>query len=137
VLQGYIADKVGYFNVAIVTTAPSGTLVLTLWLLSANGVQIFVFAGLYGLFASAFTSLAPALVAHISIMSQIGTRSGVLFAIISFAVLLGSPIGGQLIESHHGNFIELQVFSGVTMLSSACTFIFAKFVLARGIMTKV
>jgi MFS family permease len=137
VLQGYIADKVGYFNVAIVTTASSGTLVLTLWLLSANGVQIFVFAGLYGLFASAFTSLAPALVAHISIMSQIGTRSGVLFAIISFAVLLGSPIGGQLIESHHGNFIELQVFSGVTMLSSACTFIFAKFVLARGIMTKV
>jgi predicted MFS family arabinose efflux permease len=121
----------------IVATASSGTLILTLWLLSANSVQIFVFAGLYGLFASAFTSLAPALVAQISIVSQIGTRSGVLFAIISFAVLLGSLIGGQLIESRHGSFTSLQVFCGVTMLLSACAFLLAKFVLARRIMTKI
>ena len=121
----------------ILATASSGTLVLTLWFLSANGAQLFVFAGLYGLFASAFTSLAPALVAQISIMSQIGTRSGVQFAIISLAVLLGGPIGGKFIESYHGSFTGLQVFAGVTMLLSACVFLLAKLALARGIMAKI
>jgi MFS family permease len=105
--------------------------------LSANGVQLFVFAGLYGLFASAFTSLAPAIVAQISIMSQTGTRNGVQFAVISLAVLLGSPIGGQLIESYHKSFIGLQVFTGVTMLLSSCIFLLAKFELAKGITSKV
>jgi MFS family permease len=62
ILQGYIADRIGRFNVVIIATAASGILVFTLWILSSNAVHLFVFAGLYGLFASAFTSLAPALI---------------------------------------------------------------------------
>jgi MFS family permease len=93
ILQGYIADRIGRFNVVIIATAASGILVLTLWLLSTNAVHLFVFAGLYGLFASAFTSLAPALIGQISTMSQNGTRIGVQSAVISLAVLLGNPIG--------------------------------------------
>ena len=75
--QGYIADCIGRFNIVIITTIASGILVLILWLLSANKVHLFVFAGLYGLFASVFTSLALALISQISIMSQTGTRIGV------------------------------------------------------------
>jgi hypothetical protein len=33
VLQGYIADRIGRFNVVIMATAASGILALTLWLL--------------------------------------------------------------------------------------------------------
>jgi MFS family permease len=99
--------------------------------------NFFVFAGLYGLFASAFTSLAPAVFAQISIMSQIGTRNGVQFAVISVAVLLGNPIGGQLIERYHRSFVGLQVFTGVKMLLSSCIFLLAKFKLAQGITSKV
>lgn len=69
ILQGYIANCIGRFNVVIIATAASSILVLTLWLLSANEVYLFVFAGLYRSFASAFTSLAPALIGQISIMS--------------------------------------------------------------------
>lgn len=66
VLQGYVADQIRWFNVVMITTAVLGTLVLILWLLSENGVQIFVFAGLYGFLASAFTSLASAMISQIS-----------------------------------------------------------------------
>ena len=136
ILQGYIADCIGRFNVVIIATAASGILVLTLWLLSANGVHLFVFAGLYGLFASAFTSLAPALIGQISITSQTGTRIGVQSAVISWAVLLGSPIGGQLIELCHKSFVGLQVFTGVAMLMSSCVFLVAKCKLGQGILSK-
>jgi hypothetical protein len=82
----------------VVTIAASGILILTLWLLSGSGVQLFVFAGAYGFLASAFTSLAPALVAQISVTGQMGTRIGIQSAVMSVAILLGSPIGGQLLE---------------------------------------
>jgi predicted MFS family arabinose efflux permease len=121
----------------IVTTAASGILVLTLWLLSGSGVQISVFAGLYGLVASAFTSLAPALVSQISSMSQIGTRIGVQSAVMSVAILIGSPIGGQLLKSRHPSFVGLQVFTGAAMLTSSCVFLITKLELGRGMSSKV
>lgn len=136
ILQGYIADRIGRFNVVIVATAASGILVFTLWLLSTNAVHLFVFAGLYGLFASAFTSLAPALIGQISIISQNGTRIGIQSAVISLAVLLGNPIGGQLIELYHKSFAGLQVFTGAAMLMSSCAFILAKCKLGQGILSR-
>jgi MFS family permease len=136
VLQGYIADRIGRFNMVIIATAASGILVLTVWLLSTNAVHLFVFAGLYGLFASAFTSLAPALVGQISIISQNGTRIGIQSAVISLAVLLGNPVGGQLIELYHKSFVGLQVFTGAAMLMSTCAFLFAKCKLGHGILSR-
>jgi predicted MFS family arabinose efflux permease len=137
VLQGYVADHAGRFNVVIVTTAASGTLVLTLWLLSGSGVQLFVFAGSYGFLASAFTSLAPALVAQISGMGQTGTRMGVQSAVMSVAVLIGSPIGGQLLKLCHKSFAGLQVFTGAAMMTGSCIFFIAKFGSGRDILSKV
>jgi len=106
------------------------------WLLSTNAVHLFVFAGLYGLFASAFTSLAPALIGQISIISQNGTRIGIQSAVISLAVLLGNPVGGQLIELYHKSFVGLQVFTGAAMLMSTCAFLLAKCKLGQGILSR-
>ena len=95
-----------------------------------------MFAGLYGLFASAFISLAPALVGQISIMSQNGTRIGIQSAVISLAVLLGNPIGGQLIELCYKSFVGLQVFTGAAMLMGSCAFLLAKYKLGQGILSR-
>jgi predicted MFS family arabinose efflux permease len=121
----------------MVTTAASGLLVLTLWLLSRSGVQLFVFAGSYGFLASAFTSLAPALVAQISPVGQTGTRIGVQSAVTSVAILLGSPIGGQLLKLCLESFVGLQVFTGAAMLTSSWVFLIAKLELGRGILWKI
>ena len=135
-LQGYVADYVGRFNVVVVTTAASGIVILTLWLLSGDRVQLFVFAGVYGFLASAFISLAPALVAQISSTDQIGIRIGAQSAVMSVAILIGSPIGGQLLE-HHESFAGLQIFTGAAMVTASGMFLIAKLELGRGILSKV
>jgi hypothetical protein len=66
-----------------------------------------MFASVYEFLASVFISLTPALVAQISSTDQIGIRIGVQSAIISMVILLGSPIGGQLLELHYKSFAGL------------------------------
>lgn len=39
-------------------------------------------------------SLAPALIAQISDIRQIGVRTGSMFMVVSVAALVGTPIGG-------------------------------------------
>ena len=131
-----MADCIGRFNIIIFATGASGILVLSLWLLSTKSIHLFLFAGLYGLFSSSFTSVGPALIGQISIMSQTGSRIGVQSAAISLAALLGSPIGAQLIELFHKSFIGLQVFTGLAMLMSSYVFLLAKYKLGQGILAK-
>lgn len=112
----------------ILTTYLSAILVLALWLPSRGNAPAIVFSALYGFSSGAFVSLAPAVVAQISDLREIGVRNGTYFAIISFATLTGTPIGGALVpDVQHGSYIKLQIFSGVVTFAGA-TF----FVLARG-----
>lgn len=71
-------------------------------------------------------SLAPALVAQISDVRQIGLRTGTLFATISIAALVGNPIGGQLITAEHGSYRHLQIFAGVMLFAGSCIFAAAR-----------
>jgi MFS family permease len=45
-----------------------------------------------------------------------GTRMGMVFTIVSFAVLTGPPIAGQLIQKKGGSFLYAQIFAGADML---------------------
>ncbi|KAI9758540.1 MAG: Altered inheritance of mitochondria protein 24, mitochondrial [Chaenotheca gracillima] len=130
IIPGYIADRVGRFNVMIVMTFFSAILVLALWLPSASNAPIIVFAILYGFGSGAFVSMAPSLIAQISDIRKIGVRTGSLFAIISIAALVGNPIGGALVSHYNGGFTGLQIFSGVMEIAGACFFVAARVVLA-------
>ena len=126
ILPGFAADRLGRFNAMIVTTYSSAILVLALWLPARANAPVIVFAALYGFTSGAFVSLAPALVAQISDIRKIGVRTGSLFAIISFAALVGNPIGGSLVTRDHGKFTQLQIFGGVMMMGGATIFVFAR-----------
>jgi MFS family permease len=111
----------------IVMTYLSAILVLALWMPSRGNVPIILFAVFYGFSSGAFVSLAPALVAQISKLHEIGVRTGTLFAIVSFAALTGNPIGGALVpDVKHGSFEKLQIFSGVVMLVGSTFFLAAR-----------
>ncbi len=114
-LPGFIADKVGRYNTMIVTTFLSTILVLALWLPARGNVPYILFAAFYGFTSGAFVSLAPALIAQISDIRQIGVRSGSMFMVISFAVLVGNPIGGALVVAEGGSYTHLQIFGGVSV----------------------
>ena len=99
---------------------------LALWLPSASNAPIITFVAFYGFSSGAFVSMAPALIAQISDIRQIGVRSGTMFAIISFAALCGNPIGGALVAGQNGGFSHLQIFSGVMLVAGSTVFVLAR-----------
>ncbi|KAF2102037.1 putative MFS monocarboxylate transporter [Rhizodiscina lignyota] len=139
VIPGYLADKVGRYNVIVVMCVFTFILDFAIWIPAKSNAPIIVFAALYGFGSGAFVSMAPALVAQISPdVSKIGVRTGALFAIISIAALVGSPIGGAIVTSNNGKFTGLQVFCGCMQAGGALFIIAARVVLAGfNPMTKV
>lgn len=132
-IPGYIADKIGRFNmmfIMCVFTGKSylrvidvqysaglihvpGIIILTLWLPATGNAPIITFAALFGFGSGAFVSLLPSMLAQISDVRQIGVRTGTVFAIISIAALVSNPIGGALITRWHGSYTGLQIYAGV------------------------
>lgn len=129
-LPGWIADRLGRFNTMIVTSYASALLVLCLWIPATSNPPIIVFAVLYGFTSGAFVSLAPALIAQISDIRQIGMRTGTMFAVISIAALTGSPIGGELNKRSNGSYTTLQIFCGCMMIGGSTFFLAARISLA-------
>jgi len=110
----------------ILTTVLSSVIVLALWLPSHGNVLIITFAGFYGFFSGAFVSLGPAVIGQISEIREIGVRTGTVYALVSIAALMGSPIAGALVSRKHGQFQYLQIFCGVTMVVGTALFVAAR-----------
>ena len=110
----------------IATSYLSAILVLALWIPARGNTPIILFAAFYGFSSGAFVSLAPALVAQISDVRQIGIRTGTMFCVISIAALTGSPIGGALNSAQRGSYVNLQIFCGVMMIVGSTVFIMAR-----------
>jgi len=126
VIPGILADKFGRYNLNFITSLLSGVFTLALWLPASGNAPIIVFAALYGFTSGAFVSLAPGQVAQISKVEQIGIRSGLLFAVLSIAGLVASPIAGAIVNSQNGSFTGAQIYAGVFLLAGAVMFIFAR-----------
>jgi MFS family permease len=109
---------------------------LALLIPAKNNAAIIAFASIYGFGSGAFVSLAPACIAQISDVRQIGVRSGSLFCAISIAALVGNPIGGALIDEWNGRFRGLQIFCGVMWIGGATTILFSRLSLS-GLKLKV
>ncbi|KAF5990111.1 monocarboxylate transporter [Fusarium bulbicola] len=90
------------------------------------------FAALFGFSSGTYTAISPALIAHISDLEEIGTRSGTMYAFMSVAALTGSPIGGALISSADGSYWKLQVFAGCMIAAGTAVYIAARLYLTKG-----
>lgn len=119
VIPGWLGDKIGRFNIMLITTTLSTILVLAMWIPSKGNGPIIAFAALFGFTSGTFVSMAPALVVQISKVQDIGVRTGTSFFIISIAALTGNPIAGELITKNNGGYLYLQVFCGLTMAVGA------------------
>ncbi|KAE8386866.1 hypothetical protein ETB97_001884 [Aspergillus alliaceus] len=123
----YLADLFGRFNLMILTSLFSVIIVLALWLPSRSNAPAIVFTSLYGFSSGAAVSLAPALVAQISDLREIGVRSGTYFCIVSFAALTGMPIAGSLLpDPLHGSYTKLEIFCGVVMFGGVVFYLLAR-----------
>lgn len=88
-----------------------------------SSAGIVVLMAFYGFFSGSFVSLPPTIVVNLSKDSRdkIGTRMGQSFAFIAFGVLIGTPIGGAVLEK--GGFNALWTFGGCMIFASAALLI--------------
>jgi predicted MFS family arabinose efflux permease len=114
-----MGDKLGVFNIMIVFTTFAGAITLALWLPTSTNAPIIVFGALYGFASGCTFSIIAALVAQISDVRELGARIGLMYAVSSIGVLVGSPIAGAIVTSQNGGFSGLKIFAGVTLLASA------------------
>jgi MFS family permease len=127
IIPGIVADRLGRFNVMIITTGFSAIIVLALWLPSASNVPILIFCILYGFSSGAFVAIGPSLIAQISPIREIGVRSGTFFLCVAIAGLTGNPIGGALLGID-GSFTGLQIFCGTAMATGCAIYIASRWV---------
>ena len=114
----FIADKTGPLN--MLTPAASATAVLAFaWTGVHNTPGIIVLAILYGLCSGGFVSLPPVVMASMTKdIRDLGTRLGMVFGVTSFALLVGTPIGGAILHSSHG-YLGVQLFTACCLATSA------------------
>jgi MFS family permease len=109
----------------------AGILVLAFGLCSNSNAAFIVYSALYGFASGAYVSLAPAQVAYISKVEQIGVRTGVLFSLTAFAGLAGSPIAGAIVKHDNGGFDGTSIFAGVMLMAGATMFVLTRFQVAK------
>ncbi|KAH7078158.1 major facilitator superfamily domain-containing protein [Paraphoma chrysanthemicola] len=125
IIPNIFADKIGPFNVVIPCTLISALLCFCFIPLTSSA-GIIVLMAFYGFFSGSFVSLPPTIVVNLSMdaRDKIGTRLGQSFAFISLGVLIGTPIGGAILE--RGGFAALWSFGGSMLVVSGVLLVAAR-----------
>ncbi|KJK60654.1 monocarboxylate transporter 1 [Aspergillus parasiticus SU-1] len=127
-LPSFLADRyLGPLN-TIIPINLSTAIIMYSWATVHSLGSLYAFTVVYGFFAAGVQSLFPAVVTHLTHdQGRIGTRMGMVFAIVGVACLVGLPLSGVLIGARHdGGFLYAQMASG-TFLGVGAVFM----VLAR------
>ncbi|GLA42595.1 hypothetical protein AnigIFM63309_011137 [Aspergillus niger] len=128
-LPGLAADRLGRFNMMVVTSLVCSILTLALWYKAGSSLGAIVcYAVLFGFWSGAAMSLSPVCISQICATEEYGARTGTTYTIASLGVLTGIPIAGAIIQHDHGQYGGLIIFAGVLYLAAA-----AVFAVARGI----
>jgi predicted MFS family arabinose efflux permease len=121
-----LADRIGPFNVLIPCTLACSVLAFG-WIAVHSTGGLVAFAILYGFFSGSFVSLPPS--AHASLsgdLHKIGTRLGMSLSFAGIGLLIGSPVGGALLDLRTAHFVYAQVFCGAVTMTSVVLLVFAR-----------
>ena len=119
ILPGYIADRLGRFNVMVLSSAPCAILVLALWLTAGSDEGAVIgFAATFGLFSGTAYSLTPVCISQLCRTEEYARKYGTAYLFISIATLTGIPISGAILNADGGNFKGVILFCGSGYLAS-------------------
>lgn len=133
----HFADRFGNFNMLIPAVLASSLLCFC-WIAVPSRGGLYAWAVVYGTVAASIQSLFPATLSSLTTNPNMaGTRMGMVFTIVSFAVLTGPPIAGQLIEKKGGEYTYAQIFAGGAMLVGSGFLIAARLAKSRKLAAKI
>jgi MFS family permease len=122
-LPPYLSDRyTGPVNMMIPLVVASG-ITLYCWAAVRDEAGVWVFSVFYGLFSS---GLFPTALSRLTDdLSKMGTRMGMVYSIISFATLTGTPIAGALIK-HGTDYLGTEMFAASIMMGGALFLVLAR-----------
>lgn len=130
-LPGLVADRMGRFNVMVLTSLMCSLLTLALWLeAGTNLAAIICYAVFFGFWSGAAISLTPVCISQVCATEDYGKRNGTTFMIVSIGTLAGIPIAGAIQERDGGAYGGLIIFGGMLYLGATMAFILARVVCA-------
>jgi len=138
-ITGFLADKLGRYNVIITSVFLSGACGLVLWMPFGYNVGVlYAYAALYGFFSGSIFSLLPVCCGQICKTEDFGKRYSTMYFTVAFGTLVGVPIGGAIIgDKTIQNYNYFIIYTAiVTTLSSICYIISRYFAVGRKILAK-
>ncbi|KAF2731872.1 MFS general substrate transporter [Polyplosphaeria fusca] len=123
--SGFLADRLGRFNVFVGVCYMTGLWTLALWLADTSPPALIAYAVLFGFFSGAYITLITALVLQVSPLSELGLRQGLIFLIGAVGALTTNPITGAISDSSIG-WAGLKIFAGVFWLAGATFVLIAR-----------
>lgn len=126
-VPAYLADHYfGPLNTLIPFVGVAG-LLLYCWAAVSSTGGLLAFDVIYGLFAAGIQSLFPATVSSLTTDGKkAGVRMGMIFTVVSFGCLTGSPLGGALVEKKGGGYLYAQMFAASVLTCGCATLIAAR-----------
>lgn len=138
VVPNHLADRYfGPLNTLIPVCLFSSILCFA-WIAVSSRGGLYAWAIVYGIVAAAIQSLFPAVLSSLTTdLRMAGTRMGMVFTIVSFAVLTGPPIAGQLIQKMGGRYEGAQIFAGVDLLIGFAFMCAARYAKSKNLRAKL
>lgn len=121
VLPNFVAEKfTGPLNLIIPYTIATG-IVMFSWIAVTDISSLWAWAVVQGVANAGIQALFPVVLTSLTDdPKKMGVRSGMGFTMAGFAVLIGPPIAGALVERMNGRYLGLQIFAGLTTALAAC-----------------
>lgn len=126
-LPAYVADLWGRFNVMVCTALITSIMCFALWIpAGSNLAAIISFAVLFGFWSGTGICLTPVCVSQVCRTEDYGKRYGTCYFFVSFGVLTGLPIAGEIMKRQNGSYTGLIIFAGATYFCGAIAFLVAR-----------
>ena len=126
-LPGYYSDVVGPFNTCIFSVVVSFVSCLCVWLPSGHTTAgIILFSLLFGFSSGTSIAIAPVCIGRMCKTQEYGRYYATTYTIVSFACLIGIPIGGSIVEASGGEYTNLTIFVGGIYAASGFFLVWAK-----------
>ncbi|ODQ61392.1 hypothetical protein WICANDRAFT_29489 [Wickerhamomyces anomalus NRRL Y-366-8] len=128
-ITGYLADKVGRFNVFIVTIILTAVVNLTVWMpFGYNSKVLYAYSVFYGVFSGSVFSLLPVCCGQVCKTEDFGKRYSTMYFIIAFGTLFGVPIGGAIIgDKSVERYNYFIIYTAVTAVASASCYVISRY----------
>ncbi|KAF3029825.1 hypothetical protein E8E15_008739 [Penicillium rubens] len=126
-VPGFYADRLGRFNMLILTVLGCLLSILCLWLPTKSSEPMMVaFALVFGFFGGSNVSLAPVCIGQLCKVESFGRYYSTAYILVSISMFTGTALGGKFIEVCNGGYCGVIAFAAASYLASFICLVMAK-----------